>query len=67
MKYVWLVLKILGMFFVGSICYTDVTDLAWVKGMTGDTRPFIISLALGAVFLFWAYSVIWSPIEPPKE
>lgn len=67
MKYVWLILKILGMLFVGGICYTAVTDLAWVKGVTGDGMPFIVSLVLGAVFLFWAYSVIWKPIEPPKE
>lgn len=67
MKYVWLVLKILGMYVVGDVCYVSVRDLAWVKGATGDGRPFLISLVLCPVFLFWAYSVIWKPIEPRKQ
>jgi hypothetical protein len=65
-RIVWLILKVITMLLVISVCYADIRDMAWVRGATGNTAPLIWTLVGAAVILFWAYTVVWSPIKPEK-
>ncbi len=63
---VWLILKVIAMLLVVDVCYTDIKDMAWVRGATGDSAPLMWTVIGAAVVLFWAYLVVWSPIKPER-
>jgi|CZKF01.1.fsa_nt_gi hypothetical protein len=62
MKVFWIILKVLGMLFVGLTCYNSILHISAADAITSLKWPLFLVLALSALFLYWAYRVIWKPI-----
>jgi hypothetical protein len=60
---IWLILKVVGMLFVILACVNDIRSMAMVSQMTGNYLFLVVCLLVAAVFVYWAYRVIWKPIR----
>jgi hypothetical protein len=63
MKIVWIILKVLGMLFVGLNCLASIQRMSMVSSLTGDYKFLGVTLLVDAGLLYWAYRVICKPIK----
>ncbi len=63
MKVFWIVLKVLGMLFVGLNCLNSIQKMSMVSSITGNYLFLVATLLFYAGLLYWAYRVIWKPIK----
>jgi hypothetical protein len=63
MKVVWIILKVLGMLFVGLVCLASIQKMSMVSSLTGNYFFLVATLVVDAGLLYWAYRVIWKPIR----
>jgi hypothetical protein len=63
MKVVWIILKVLGLLFVGLNCLNSIQKMSMVSSMTGNYLFLAVTLVVYAGLLYWAYRVIWVPIK----
>jgi len=62
-RLIWLILRVIGMGFVILSIAAWVHRMAFVRSLTGDSRPLLLVSAASAVLLYWSYRVIWRPIH----
>lgn len=63
MKVFWIILKVLGMLFVGLTCLNSIQKMSMVSSITGNYLFLAAILVVDAGLLYWAYRVIWKPIQ----
>ena len=62
-----IILKVLGMAIVILSCVNFIREAAIVKAVTGNADVLIKVLLVSAVFVWWAWGVIWTPIPKPGQ
>jgi len=62
-KIFWYALKVIGMLFVILNCYAFIYRMSIVRLATGNYGFLVAILLVDAGLLYWAYRVIWRPIE----
>lgn len=61
-RYLILAARLIGMAFVILSVANFIRHMAFVRSVTGDSKPLLIVGLLSAGLLYWAYRVIWRPL-----
>lgn len=62
-RLMWLILRVIGMILVILSIATWVHRMVFVLHLTGDSKPLLLVSVGSAVLFYWAYRVIWLPMN----